>query len=273
MSSRHVLLIIEGTLDFSLALARQAATRQWAVARVCRDDSQEKSWNSTLAELSCERMFIHNPLASEQDYRHALDRVKRRWGRLDSVINFASHPSPGLFETATDADWQQAFEHNLLSCAHACKAATHLMKRQGHGQLVNVTLEAGRLTQPGQLVSGALQAGVVSLTEGLQGELAPLGIEVRLACVAACDGLVAAASPQTPLDNARYQRQLDQSRDLEQIAADIFIGLKKKEFLILTHKNGRKQWRHYRLHYPRWLKQLRQQAEKLRPEQRFLRRR
>ena len=189
MSSSHILLIIGGSLDFSLALARQACKKGWSVARACSDPSQEQIWLDTLAALSCERAFISTPLVKETHYRDAIERVQRRWGRVDTVINFATQSCLGLFESSSDADWRWSYDNNLATVTHGAKAAISVMKRQGHGQILNITTQAARIPQPGLALVSALQGAVVNLSEALQAELAPLGIDVRLACVDAFDGL------------------------------------------------------------------------------------
>jgi NAD(P)-dependent dehydrogenase (short-subunit alcohol dehydrogenase family) len=271
LSASHILLIFGGSLDFSLALARQAAKRHWAVARACDDVTQESEWISVLSSLGCERMFIKSPLAEENHFRHVLERVQRRWGQVDTVINLADQPCLGLFETSSDDDWHWAIKHNLSTVAHGCKAAISLMKRQGHGQLLNITTQAARLPQPGQALTSAVQGAVVSLTETLQAELSPLGIDVRLACIDYVEGLLPKGAPraQTPLDAARFERQKNSDQTLDQTAATIFRGLQHRDFLILTHKEGRSLWRRYRLTYNKWLMLTRKLAERLRPEQRF----
>lgn len=271
MSARHILLIFGGSLDFSLALARQAAKQHWCVARACPDASQENAWISTLAELGCERMFIQSPLTQESHYRHALERVQRRWGEVNTVINFADAPCLGLFETSTDADWQWTFDNNLLAVTHGCKAAISAMKRQGAGQLLNITTQAARLPHPGLALTSAVQGAVVALSESMQAELAPLGIQVKLACVDFFEGLVT-ATPRalTPLDGARFERMPNHSLHIDAVAEKIIRGLGRKDFLILTHNSGRLAWRRYRLRYGAWLAHGRELAKRLRPEQRFL---
>lgn len=272
MSQSHILLIFGGSLDFSLALARQAAKRHWAVARACNDTQQETSWLDNLAAFGCERMFISSPLQSEAHYRQAIERVQRRWGRIDTIINMATLPCLGLFETSNDDDWQWIFNNSLLAVSHGCKAAISAMKRQQHGQLVNLTSQTGRMAQPGQALTASIHGAIVNLTEALQAELAPLNIDVRLACVDYFDALHP-ATPRalTPLDQARFERLQNHNLSPDAIAQRTIKWLTGSQFLLLTHKSGHGQWRRYRLRYTSWLQQLRRQAARLRPEHRFKR--
>lgn len=252
-------------------MARQAAKQHWCVARACQDSQQEGAWISTLAELGCERMFISSPLTQESHYRQALERVQRRWGEVNTVINLADQPCLGLFETSTDADWQWTYEHNLLAVSHGCKAAISAMKRQGSGRLLNITTQSARLPQPGLALTSAMHAAVAALSEAMQAELAPLGIQVQLACVDFFTGLQE-ETPRalTPLDGARFERLMNASLSIDEVAAEILRGLKRKDFLIWTHASGRSAWRRYRLRYASWLASGRKLAQRLRPERRFL---
>ena len=182
-------------------------------------------------------MFITSPLTEEHHFRQALERVQRRWGTVDIVINLADQPCLGLFETSNDADWRWTFERNLLTVVHGCKAAISVMKRQGSGHLLNITTQAARLPQTNLALTSSLQGAVVTLSETLQAELAPLNIRVQLACVDFFDGFVSGEPrAQTPLDSARFERMQNHGLSSDQIAARIINRLSKKNFLILTHQ-------------------------------------
>lgn len=272
MPARQVLLIFGGALNFSLALARQAAALHWCVALASRDEQQEAAWLDALSSIECERMFIKSRLEEEFHFRQVLERVQRRWGQVDIVVNLAIAPCLGLFETSNDDDWQWTFEHNLLAVARGCKATISLMKRQGHGRLLNITTQAARLPQPSLAITSSLQGAVVSLSEALQAEMAPLNIRVQLACVDFFPDLFdGEPRAQTPLDAARFERLQNHTLTVDQVAKAIFTGIKGKDFLILTHSEGRSLWWRYRLSYAKWLARGRELAERLRPERRFLR--
>lgn len=261
-------------MDFSLALARQAAALHWCVARACRDEQQETAWLDALSSIECERMFIKSRLEEEIHFRQALERVQRRWGQIDIVVNLATAPCLGLFETSNDDDWKWAFEHNLAAVTRGCKAAISLMKRQGHGHILNITTQAARMPQPSLAITSSVQGAVVALSETLQAELAPLNIRVQLCCVDFFPDLFnGEPRAQTPLDGARFERLQNHSLSADQVAKAVFNGLKEKDFLILTHREGRNLWWSYRLRYAAWLARGRALAERLRPERRFLRNR
>lgn len=273
MSESHIVLIYGGSLEFSLALARQAAKKHWTLARVCNDAEQEQPWLSTLSDLSCERSFIHSHLKNETQFRQAAERVQRRWGKIDTIINLADKPCLGLFETSSEDDWDWTFQNNLMTVVRGCKVATSILKRQGHGRVVNITTQAARIPQPGLALTSSLQGAVVNLSESLQAELSPLGIEVRLICVDLFDGLLSEPPrTHTPIDAARFERQLNTDIGIDKVAAAVFKGMEGDEFLTLTHKSGQNLWRRYRKHYGKWLALGRDLAAKLRPDTHFLRR-
>lgn len=232
-----------------------------------RDERDEKPWLKTLSDIGCERMFIASPLKEEVHYRYALQRAKRRWGQVDTVINLADMPCVGLFETSNDDDCHWTFEHNFMSVARGCKAAISLMKKQGHGRLVNITSQAARLPQPNLALSSSIQGAVVSLSESLQAELSRLDIRVQIACLDFFAGSSTEMRAQTPLDKARFGRMENHDLSGDEVAAKVFRGLDKNTFLILPHKQGRHLWRAYRLNYNRWLSAMRTLAKRIRPNQ------
>lgn len=130
-------------------------------------------------------------------------------GGLDAVVCNAGGPPAKPFTDLTDADWQQAFELNLLSTVRIVRAALpHL--RPGAAIL---TITSGAVKEPvqGLILSNSIRSGVLGLVKTLATELGPRGIRVvnvapgRIATdrvqeldegIAAREGLTAAAVRQ-----------------------------------------------------------------------------
>jgi 3-oxoacyl-[acyl-carrier protein] reductase len=71
-----------------------------------------------------------------------------RFGRLDVIVNGASTSSVTAIEDLTDADWQAAWEINVMAPMRLMRAALPIMTAAGWGRVVNVSSSSGK--RPGQ---------------------------------------------------------------------------------------------------------------------------
>ncbi|MFL5627510.1 MAG: SDR family NAD(P)-dependent oxidoreductase [Ktedonobacteraceae bacterium] len=66
------------------------------------------------------------------------------FGRIDILVNNAGGPPFGLFEAFNDAQWQAAFELNLLSAVRLIRQVLPHMRQERGGRIINiVTLRMG----------------------------------------------------------------------------------------------------------------------------------
>jgi NAD(P)-dependent dehydrogenase (short-subunit alcohol dehydrogenase family) len=105
-----------------------------------------------------------------------------RYGEVHILVNNAGVGGGGPYGAWTDAAWNWTLGVNLMSVIWGIEIFGPLIERHGQGgQIVSTASMAG-------LISGSSGAynvtkyGVVALSEGLRGELAPRGIGVSVLC-------------------------------------------------------------------------------------------
>jgi short-subunit dehydrogenase len=110
------------------------------------------------------------------------------------------------------------------------------------------------------------KAAVVSLSESLHGELAPLGIDVTVVCPSFFrTNLGESLRAPDPVTSARFEKLLAHNDiTADDIARDTFKAIDKKQFLVLPHADGRKAWRQKRWFPGRFAAQMQQLARRLR---------
>ncbi len=112
-----------------------------------------------------------------------VDRLLRtaltRFGRLDVLIVNAGGPPPGSGLTLTDAQWEQAFQQNLMSAVRLIRGAVEPMKKQGGGRIMTIITSGVKVPLPNLILSNVFRSGVVALTKTLSLELAPHNILVN----------------------------------------------------------------------------------------------
>ncbi len=111
--------------------------------------------------------------------RRLVDTATERFGALDIVVSNAGGNRRKPFEEATDEDWRELFELNVLSGLRlAREAIPHL--RGGRGCIAFVSSIYGREKGgPGLSLYNATKSALISAADILALELAPRGIRVN----------------------------------------------------------------------------------------------
>lgn len=134
------------------------------------------------------------------DIGGAVEAVLARWGRVDVLVNNA-----GGFEVIratediSEDEWNRILAFNLTSAFLCARAVLPIMRRQGHGRIVNLASVVGR----GGAVRvtshyAAAKAGVIGFTRHLALEVGGQGITVNAVApgTTATDRVLRARTPE-----------------------------------------------------------------------------
>lgn len=116
-----------------------------------------------------------------RDVDEMVDSVFKEYGHIDILVNNA-YISGGyaLVTETTQETWDSVIAVNLTGYFNCARAVAKRMIPQKSGKIVNISSGAGI---NGSLSSGvqypASKAGIIGLTKGLAGDLAPYGINVN----------------------------------------------------------------------------------------------
>jgi NAD(P)-dependent dehydrogenase (short-subunit alcohol dehydrogenase family) len=99
--------------------------------------------------------------------------VMKSFGRLDILVNNAGEFFAAKFEDLTDEQWDGILNTNLKSQFLCAQAAAPIMKKQGHGRIINISSLGGLLAWPAYTHYCVSKAGVIMLTRCLARALAP----------------------------------------------------------------------------------------------------
>lgn len=109
------------------------------------------------------------------------DEVRRRFGRLDALVNNAGRSMRRAIQETTPEDFRQMLELNLLGMVRCTRAALPmLLESQGH--LVNIGSLAGKAAARYIGAYPASKFAVTAYTQQLRLELEPQGLHVLLVC-------------------------------------------------------------------------------------------
>jgi 3-oxoacyl-[acyl-carrier protein] reductase len=100
-------------------------------------------------------------------------------GGLDCLVTNAGGPPTALFEKAGDADWDIAYQLNLMSAVRLIREALPALKASGRGRIVNLTGYGVKEPLSDLVVSDSVRAGVTVMAKTIASDLAPFGITVN----------------------------------------------------------------------------------------------
>src|SRR5699024_9060180 len=92
---------------------------------------------------------------------------------IDVLVNNAGGPPAGGFLEMEDADWQAAFEQNLLSVVRASRAAiSYMQENTNGGRIDNITSSSIKQAIENLILSNTMRPGVLDLTKSITQEFA-----------------------------------------------------------------------------------------------------
>jgi 2-hydroxycyclohexanecarboxyl-CoA dehydrogenase len=108
--------------------------------------------------------------------------VSERFGRIDVLVNNAGWDKVGPFVDSDEADWDRVIAINLYGVLNTTKAVLPVMAAQGHGHVVNLGSDAGRVGSSGEAVYSAAKGGVIAFTKAVAREMARSQVTVNCVC-------------------------------------------------------------------------------------------
>ncbi len=186
--SRPVAVVTGGNRGLGFEVARALAREGFEAVITSRDALAGKAAADRLQSdglaVSCQPVDVTRPEAVER----LADYLERRFERLDALVNnagifpehAASQQGPGLLALPMN-ELQRHLDTNALGALRVSQALVPLMRRQGHGRIVNLTSGYAQLARiqagfPAYRLSKAL---LNAITCQLAAELAPEGMLVN----------------------------------------------------------------------------------------------
>jgi 3-oxoacyl-[acyl-carrier protein] reductase len=110
----------------------------------------------------------------------AVASTLERFGRVDVLINSAGLSLNGEVDGYSLEDWNAVIGANLTGTFLTCRAVAPVMKRQGGGQIINISSGAGRNGIKEMAAYCASKFGVIGFTESLALEVRNQNIRVSV---------------------------------------------------------------------------------------------
>ena len=174
MSAKSI-LITGCSSGIGYAAAHGLRARGWRVFAACRqqfdcDRLAAEGFDAPLLDYTDEDT-IHTTIA------HVLAQTG---GTLDAVFNNGAHGLPGAVEDLPTAALREIFESNFFGWHTLTRALIPVMRKQGHGRIVQCSSVLGFVTMPWRGAYNATKFALEGLTDTLRIEMRDTNIDVIL---------------------------------------------------------------------------------------------
>ncbi|GGD60094.1 SDR family oxidoreductase [Lacimicrobium alkaliphilum] len=244
MQDKKRLVITGGGSGLGRALALRWAQQGAAICVTDKDAESAARVAEEVVQAGGESFCVQADVTSEADWLTVLEQVQQHWDGADLLINNAGVATAGDFETETMEQWQWILNINLLGVVRGCQTFAPLFKKQGQGQIINISSQAGITHLPSMGSYNAVKAAVIAFSETLRMELAADNIQVSVVCPSFfrtnLDQSMRTAQPHFKVKVGRYFDRATLSA--EQVADYVYKSAQTDAFIVLPHKEGRKAW-------------------------------
>jgi len=156
--------------NIALRLAKEGAD---VVVNYATSKAEAEELTSEIQSLGRRAIALQADVSRRADVQRMFVAVDKEFGRLDILVNNAGMFFEAKFEELTDEQWDRIMNANLKSQFLCAQAAAPVMKRQGHGRIINLSSLGGILPWPAYTHYCVSKAGVIMLTRCLARALAP----------------------------------------------------------------------------------------------------
>ncbi len=174
MSTKSI-LITGCSSGIGYAAAHGMRARGWQVFAACKQQEDcdrliGEGFDAPLLDYTNEDS-IHAALA------HVLEQTG---GTLDALFNNGAHGLPGAVEDLPTQALREIFESNFFGWHTLTRAVVPVMRKQGHGRIIQCSSVLGFVTMPWRGAYNATKFALEGLSDTLRIEMRGTGVEVVL---------------------------------------------------------------------------------------------
>ena len=160
--------------ETSLALAREG----YFTYATMRDLKKEAVIKKIAEEENLPLKVIELDVDNDDSVQNAVETIIEEKQRIDVLVNNAGWGIWGTAENVSIEEFRAQFETNFFSVVRMIQKVAPIMRKQGTGDIVNISSIAGRIGFPVSTAYISSKFAIEGLSESLRYELGPFGIDV-----------------------------------------------------------------------------------------------
>jgi NADP-dependent 3-hydroxy acid dehydrogenase YdfG len=173
-----VVLITGASSGIGEATARVLARKGHRLVIGARRTDRLEALAKQLNEEGGSVEFASLDVTDLEDVRAFAGLALEKFGRIDVIVNNAGVMPLSPLEALKIDEWNQMIDVNIRGVLHGIAAALPVMKKQGSGQVINVSSIAGHQVWPTCAVYSATKYAVIAISDGLRQENSDIRVTV-----------------------------------------------------------------------------------------------
>jgi len=125
-------------------------------------------------------IYIATDISKIDDINSMVEKVVKRFGKVDILINSAGINIRNSIEKYKEEDWDKILDTNLKGVFFCCQKVGEVMVRQKYGKIINIGSVAGEQVLPLRSIYNASKAGVHLISKSMAIEWAKYNINVNV---------------------------------------------------------------------------------------------
>ncbi|TKG88249.1 SDR family oxidoreductase [Puteibacter caeruleilacunae] len=202
---RRTVLITGASQGFGKLIAKKFHKEGWNVIATMRTPEKE----TELTEL--DNVLVNRLDVTDKDsITKSVAEGVERFGKIDVLVNNAGFGLQGPYMSSSEEMVSKQMNVNVFGVLNVTRAVLPYMEKNKDGVIVNFSSIAGLVGLPHTAVYNATKYAVEGFTEGLQYELNPIGIKLKLVQPGAFNtGFVSSMDRPDVSDNCIYKAGWD----------------------------------------------------------------
>ena len=160
--------------ETSLSLAREG----YFTYATMRDLKKEAVIKKIAEEENLPLKVIELDVDNDDSVQNAVETIIDEKQRIDVLVNNAGWGIWGTAEDVSIEEFRAQFETNFFSVVRMIQKVAPIMRKQGTGDIVNISSIAGRIGFPVSTAYISSKFAIEGLSESLRYELGPFGVDV-----------------------------------------------------------------------------------------------
>ena len=160
------------------ATAKHLAQKGYKIVLASEQHEALRAVQSEILKQGQKAEVVDLDLLNSQEVDSFFERVQDKVGFCDILINNAGIGLNKTLDESTDAEFRRVFEVNFFALTNLCRQAFRIMKKEGRGQIINISSASARRSIAYMSCYGASKCAVHGFSQSLRLEAAPYGIKV-----------------------------------------------------------------------------------------------
>lgn len=180
-SLREKIVVVTGASQgIGAAIARHFAAEGAPVILAARNMTRLKAVALSLGVDKKRYLVVRADITVREQMRKIVKAALKKFGRIDIFVNNAGVGLHKPLVETTEREYDTMFDTNLKAIYYSFLELIPLMRKQGGGQIINISSGAGRIGTPGLAVYSSTKAALNAFSEGVAGEVRNDNIKISV---------------------------------------------------------------------------------------------